>query len=559
MWWFADKTRLARELRGLTDLTGEGWLTLGEWSVKEVDLQVLVTVRAAGVDYLLRLVFPCYFPHVPAWVAPTDDERRLSEHQFGPGGSLCLELGADNWTPQMSGVDILRSAHKLLSTENPRGEGEHGEVEDGHRDAPFQVGVEQYSVLADEAVLDRLKAGLLFDPRALRWWPPGVGWPVFLHDGRSRQEGTVPPTHTWLDGFMDLPVFQTSQPGPRGDITRIELINAGGFADDARLALEAADRALLIFGVGATPEAFAFEKDKAHRLWWLPLKTEAGVRSGAPPERGRARVALVGAGSVGSKLAEILVRSGVRDLTLIDGDIFLPANLERNALDWRDVGGRKVDAVKARLLLIAPQVQVSVEAKDLAWQTSSRNHAATVASIGRCDVIIDATGDPGSSLMLGGLAASAKKPFVSVEVLEGGIGVLVAACLPSRDPSYAQARANFLAWCEQEGFAFATPAVRYGGVDAEGAPIVADDTAATVAAGHAGRTILDIVDGKATSRSRAWQLIGLSEAWVFGRHGPSIGIDVGQPDPPPPPADAQTEAFVQARFKEIFDALTPAG
>jgi hypothetical protein len=162
--------------------------------------------------------------------------------------------------------------------------------------------------------------------------------------------------------------------------------------------------------------------------------------------------------------------------------------------------------------------------------------------------------------MLGALAASAKKPFVSVEVLEGGIGVLVAACLPSRDPSYGQARANFLEWCAEEGFTFATPpAGRYGGADEDGEPIVADDAAVTVAAGHAGRAVLDILDGLVTSRARAWQLIGLGEAWVFGKRGPYIGIDLGQPDPPPPPVDRDTEAFVQERLKEIFDALAPAG
>ncbi|HWU81684.1 MAG TPA: hypothetical protein VN158_16660, partial [Caulobacter sp.] len=71
--------------------------------------------------------------------------------------------------------------------------------------------------------------------------------------------------------------------------------------------------------------------------------------------------------------------------------------------------------------------------------------------------------------------------------------------------------------------------------------------------------VLDILDGLVTSRARAWQLIGLSEAWVFGKLGPYIGIDVGQPDPPAPPVDRETEIFVQARLKEIFDALAPAG
>lgn len=559
MWWLADKMRLARELRGLAELAEEGWLSLGAWSLEGLDLQVIVTIKAAGAEYPLRLVLPSFFPNVPAWLAPTDGNLRLSDHQFGAGGSLCLELGPDNWTPAMTGADVVRSAYKLLSTENPKGEGARGEVEEGMQIAPFQIGYEKFSVLVEQAVLERLKAGALFDPKALRWLPAGSAWPVFLSDGRSREQGIAAPASSYLNNFVDLPVFQTSSPAPSGSVTRADLINAGAFADDTRLQLQAAKRALLIFGHGSEPKAFVFQgEDGATSMPWLMLKDEQGLRSGAPEGRAKARVAMVGAGSVGSKIAETLVRSGARDLTLFDGDVFLPGNLERNALDWRDVGASKVDAVKARLEAIAPKVTVTVEAKNLAWQNSSRNHAASIAAIGRCDVIVDATGDTGTALMLGALAASAKKPFVSVEVLEGGVGVLVAVCLPVRDPSYGQARANFLAWCEAQGFTFeARPAGGYAGFGDDGAPIVADDAAATIAAGHAGRAILDVVDGVVGPRSRAWQLIGLRDAWVFETVGTYIGIDVGEPDPPPPPVDPKTEAFVQDRLKDLLNALAP--
>jgi ubiquitin-protein ligase len=156
MWWLADKMRLARELRGLAELAEEGWLSLGTWSLEGLDLQVIVTIKAPGAEYSLRLVLPSFFPNVPAWLAPTDGNLRLSNHQFGAGGSLCLELGPDNWTPAMTGADVVRSAYKLLSTENPKGEGARGEVEEGLQIAPFQIGYEKFSVLVEQAVMDRL-------------------------------------------------------------------------------------------------------------------------------------------------------------------------------------------------------------------------------------------------------------------------------------------------------------------------------------------------------------------------------------------------------------------
>ena len=70
------------------------------------------------------------------------------------------------------------------------------------------------------------------------------------------------------------------------------------------------------------------------------------------------------------------------------------------------------------------------------WQRSARTHAWQVSAFASCDVIVDATGDPSTSLFLGAVAHSNGRAFVSaVEIFEGGIGGLVATCLPSRDPA----------------------------------------------------------------------------------------------------------------------------
>lgn len=558
MWWLQDKSRLASELRILDALVEEGWVEDLRWSVDGLDLAGDLTLVAAGARYSLRMVYPQHYPNVPAWIMPADGETRLSEHQFGAGGSLCLEYGPDNWTPGVTGEDVLRSAFKLLSTENPQGSGDRQAVEAGHAMAPFQLGVEKYSAFIGETLMERLKAGPVLGLRATKWVGPGA-YPLFLFDPGSND--LQPPPAGQYSDFYDLPVFQSETPAPEQADNRTTL--TGVFSSDAitRDAIASEDRALLIFGVGKTPIAYqVFPDNSCLRRLWTPVSAQGGLRTGAPRARATYHVAIVGAGSVGSKVAESLVRSGLRHFFLVDGDFFLPENLERNALDWRDVGSRKVAAVQARLQRIAPDAQIEIEERRLDWQGSSRVIASIAASIGNCDLVVDATGDTGAALLLGSIAAAASKPFVSAEVFEGGIGALISACLPGRTPPYSVARARFLDWCAEQGDGFQSSGRGgYGGVDDDGSPIVADDATVTIAAGHTARLIVDIVDGMAPQRPRAWQLIGLRDQWVFAKLGPLIHFDVGEPLSPPQPADHATEAFVDQRLKEVLNALAAAG
>ena len=70
------------------------------------------------------------------------------------------------------------------------------------------------------------------------------------------------------------------------------------------------------------------------------------------------RVAIVGCGSMGSKVAASLARAGVTKFLLIDGDVMKPGNVERNDLDWNAVGAHKVDGVAKRLRAIRPDVTI---------------------------------------------------------------------------------------------------------------------------------------------------------------------------------------------------------
>lgn len=72
------------------------------------------------------------------------------------------------------------------------------------------------------------------------------------------------------------------------------------------------------------------------------------------------RVAVIGIGGVGGYAVEMLVRSGVRDITVVDGDKVDVSNLNRQIIALSsNVGRYKVDVAKERISDIDPAIKVT--------------------------------------------------------------------------------------------------------------------------------------------------------------------------------------------------------
>lgn len=69
-------------------------------------------------------------------------------------------------------------------------------------------------------------------------------------------------------------------------------------------------------------------------------------------------VSIVGCGSFGSALADMLVRAGLGKIILIDPELLSIENIGRHVLTSRDVGRAKVDALAERLREINPELDV---------------------------------------------------------------------------------------------------------------------------------------------------------------------------------------------------------
>lgn len=86
------------------------------------------------------------------------------------------------------------------------------------------------------------------------------------------------------------------------------------------------------------------------------------------PTKDSARCHIIGCGSVGSTVAENLVRCGVTNLTLWDFDKVESKNIVNQMFRDSDIGRPKTEALRDILVEINPDVSTSVVLKSEGWQ-----------------------------------------------------------------------------------------------------------------------------------------------------------------------------------------------
>jgi tRNA A37 threonylcarbamoyladenosine dehydratase len=79
------------------------------------------------------------------------------------------------------------------------------------------------------------------------------------------------------------------------------------------------------------------------------------------PEACRERLHIIGCGSVGSTLSELLVRFGLINLTLYDFDKVEPHNLANQMFTQKQIGMPKVEALAGMLAEINPEIRESIK------------------------------------------------------------------------------------------------------------------------------------------------------------------------------------------------------
>ena len=123
---------------------------------------------------------------------------------------------------------------------------------------------------------------------------------------------------------------------------------------------------------------------------------------------GSRRVIIFGVGGVGSWCAESLIRSGIRQLTIVDSDRVCITNINRQLMaTTKTVGQVKVEALRERLLTINPKAEITALQKIFTEET------AAGFDIGQYDYIIDAIDSLKDKALLIEMACQTKAKFFS--------------------------------------------------------------------------------------------------------------------------------------------------
>ncbi len=159
---------------------------------------------------------------------------------------------------------------------------------------------------------------------------------------------------------------------------------------------------------------------------WHPDHLAARGQLG--PELRDLKTVVLGAGALGSVLAETLVRAGVTDLTVVDGDVLGAGNLSRHTLSMCEIDAPKASAVAARLNLLGPNATVrGIDSRFPRLDSADLEHVAAAG------LVIDTTG---SDAAIAGLSEAAGREEATLMSLSLSYGAQRLYAFTARGPRF---------------------------------------------------------------------------------------------------------------------------
>lgn len=566
IWWLENPARARSERQSVADLAERAsWLRGVRWYVSDgAAFAVDFEIELDSDSISLTMTYAEFHPNAPPIVVPRDGSR-LSSHQYGAGGNLCLEYRADNWETTITGAMMIESARRLIA---------------GERDADGPEVPSAHAVSLGQSVRGSYFRFLLTLPIEERLKALEAGQFVEIGIAEKFHAETITVTIVEIDGVADERAWPAGirETTKRGYAIRLQqgiamptavqesianLLGKLGLAPLREQALAATGEMDLVL-VSETEIAHFYSYDVSQKRYFgrsriLKVTAESRLPDDYAVLLGKS-VGIVGCGSLGSKVAAMLARAGVRAFTLVDDDVMFAENLVRNELGAAATGVHKVDAVRARLIEIAGTIDVTVRRVALGGQESADSTDSVMSALRACDVIIDATADAHCFNFCAAVAKESLKPFVWGEVFAGGIGGLVARVRSGHEPEPQTARNQINAWCNAHGVPapLAGLSVPYAALAESGGQLVADDAEVSIIAGHLARLATDLLTRPEDS---AFPIpayaIGLRRAWIFSQPFETWPIELAGSDPwkfeQDPATVAESLALLHELLPTVFD------
>lgn len=567
MTWYIENPIRARQERETLDALASSvvWLAPGEWRI-DASLRLIwdADILVGEKRFPVSLRYPNHFPHSPPLVLPRDVSERWSSHQYGAGGELCLEFGPDNWHPDIAGSDMIQSAYRLLQGENPAPD-QRGRVASRHATTVGQdLRGDRRRLLVTHGLaqqVDAIEEGEILTGNVLCTFHDETS--IYAVESISSQNG-----EKWTDEAIPRTIVRESLERQiallrwpaNADLPSCESRTAFCDTLSARgMELSDVNYVLLVQGEKLHGYFLWSDGDVASTISIVPPEPVAIRLDDEHAVLGSLKVAIVGCGSLGSKLAVMLARSGVSRFLLVDDDVMFPSNLVRHELDWREMGTHKVDSVARRIGLVHPSAQCAIRRQRLGGQEASGSIESLLGSLAECDLIVDASADPRVFNYLCAAVASGQKPFVWAQVFGGGFGGLIARHRLGIEPDPASMRAIIEQWCRDQGKPLERATADYE-TGSSSSPMIADDADVSVIAAHAARLSIDTLIARAPSLfPNSVYMIGLAERWIFEQPFDTRPIDVGVPQPGTSIVlDQQVVDEERARVMQMFQKFSDA-
>ncbi|MFC6347413.1 ThiF family adenylyltransferase [Vagococcus carniphilus] len=447
MWLEENNKRFIEEYDLLNDLERKNdWIKNTNWNIENEEL--LVYYFDIDIDdklYSLKMIFPRFFPNSPITVKINEKEVSWTSHQY-TNGVLCLEWGPDNWSDVVYGVDMVKSVYALLDAERPKSTGTNKKIVPSRDN--FSLGqqmrfkkriqyltkemVELFLTVNSNLVLN-FKENFV-DTSSAVYQLSGL----YIKD----EEIKLLPDEQFnlLSGYRDIPGFLQKVTELKSTYDYEDFLEELDIEEIKEYMIKALQKnsldkiiVLLSNSQVILPYYIDLIDKKVYDIFLLK-DNDCEERN---PYVGKiskeTKIAVVGVGSLGSKISISLARSGIKNLLLVDDDVFLSHNIQRHELDIRHLGQMKVDALSKRLKKINTDIFVQTSCLALSTLESNQAYNNLINLISGCDIIVDATANDEAFYVLANISIMSNRPMVWGKVFAGGLGGVIAKNNPENN------------------------------------------------------------------------------------------------------------------------------